>query len=35
MPLERLITATYPIEHALDAFDRAGRHDAMKVLLSM
>lgn len=35
MPLERLITAQYPIEQALEAFDRAGRHDAMKVLLAM
>jgi alcohol dehydrogenase len=35
MPLERLITAKYPIEQALEAFDRAGRHDAMKVLLAM
>jgi len=35
MPLERLITAKYPIEHALEAFNRAARHDAMKVLLVM
>ena len=35
MPLERLITAKYPIEDALEAFDRATQHDAMKVLLVM
>ena len=35
MPLERLITARYPIEEALEAFSRATRHDAMKVLLVM
>ncbi len=35
MPLERLITAKYPVEDALAAFDRATQRDAMKVLLAM
>ena len=35
MPLERLITARYPIEQAPKAFDRASKPDALKVLLDM
>lgn len=35
MPLERLITATYPIEHAKKAFDRTSGSDALKVALSL
>jgi len=35
MPLERLITARYPISQAIEAFDRAGEPDTLKVLLDM
>jgi alcohol dehydrogenase len=35
MPLDQLITARYPIEQALEAFERAARPDALKVLLEM
>ncbi|MCD4717959.1 MAG: alcohol dehydrogenase catalytic domain-containing protein [Desulfobacterales bacterium] len=35
MPLDRLITARYPIEKALKAFERAARPDALKVLLEV
>lgn len=35
MPLERLLTARYPIEQAIAAFDRATQSDALKVLLEM
>jgi alcohol dehydrogenase len=35
MPLDRLITARYPIEKALVAFERATQPDAFKVLLEM
>jgi alcohol dehydrogenase len=35
MPLRRLITATYPIEHAKEAFERASGSDALKVALSL
>jgi threonine dehydrogenase-like Zn-dependent dehydrogenase len=35
MPLDRLITARYPIEQALKAFERAARPDALKVLLEV
>ena len=35
IPLERLLTARYPIEQAITAFDRATQSDALKVLLEM
>lgn len=35
MPVERLITARYPIEDAITAFDRATESDSIKVLLEM
>lgn len=35
MPFDQLITATYPIEQALEAFERAARPDALKVILEM
>ncbi|MCP4579131.1 MAG: alcohol dehydrogenase catalytic domain-containing protein [Deltaproteobacteria bacterium] len=35
MPLQKLITATYPIEHAKEAFARASGSDALKVALSL
>jgi len=35
MPLDQLITARYPIEQALKAFERAARPDALKVLLEV
>ncbi len=35
MPVERMISARYPIEDALVAFDRAVRPDTLKVLLEM
>lgn len=35
MPLERLITARFPIERAPEAFARAARPDALKVLIEM
>jgi len=35
MPLQRLITSIYPIEHAKEAFDRASGSDALKVALSL
>jgi len=35
MPIERLITARYPIEQALAAFDRATQSDALKVLFEI
>lgn len=35
MPLERLITARYPLERVADAFRRAQESDAMKVLLEI
>jgi alcohol dehydrogenase len=33
MPVERLITARYPLEQALDAFERARSPDVLKILL--
>lgn len=33
LPLERLVSAEFPVERALDAFERARRKDAFKVLL--
>jgi alcohol dehydrogenase len=35
MPIERLITARYPIEQAISAFERATQADALKVLLEI
>ena len=35
MPVERLITARYPVEQAAEAFDRATQPDALKVLLEI
>lgn len=35
MPIERLITARYPIEKAVAAFDRAAQSNALKVLIEM
>jgi len=35
MPIERLITARYPIEKSNAAFERSGRTDALKVLIDM
>lgn len=35
MPLERLITARYPLEQVVDAFRRAQDSDALKVLLEI
>jgi threonine dehydrogenase-like Zn-dependent dehydrogenase len=35
IPLGRLITATYPIEHAKEAFERTSGSDALKVALSL
>lgn len=35
MPLERLITAIYPIEHAKEAFESASGSDVLKVALSL
>jgi len=35
LPLERLVTACYPIEAALQAFDHAARPAALKVLMRM
>jgi threonine dehydrogenase-like Zn-dependent dehydrogenase len=35
MPLDQLITARYPIEQALEAFERASKSDALKVILEM
>ena len=35
MPIERLITARYNIEQALEAFERASKPDAFKVLLEI
>jgi len=35
MPLDRLVTARYPIEQALEAFERSAKPDALKVLLEM
>jgi len=35
MPLRRLITASYPIEHAKEAFERATGSDVLKVALSL
>ena len=35
LPLGRLITATYPIEHAKEAFERNAGSDALKVALSL
>jgi hypothetical protein len=33
MPLERLITARYTLENALDAFERARMPGTLKILL--
>jgi len=33
MPIERLISATYPLENALEAFERARSSGALKILL--
>jgi len=35
MPLHRLITAVYPIEHAIEAFERAAGTGALKVALRL
>jgi threonine dehydrogenase-like Zn-dependent dehydrogenase len=35
MPVERLISARYPMEEAAKAFERAGRPNALKVLLEV
>ncbi len=35
MPIERLITARYPIDQAVAAFEQATQSDALKVLLEM
>ncbi len=35
MPLEKLITARYPIEQAIKAFDHAMEPGALKVLIDM
>ena len=35
MPVERLITDRYPIEQAVEAFERSAQSDAVKVLLEM
>lgn len=35
MPVERLITDRYPIEQAVEAFERSAQPDAVKVLLEM
>ena len=35
MPLERLISAEYPIEQALTAFERATQPDTIKVLIDL
>ncbi len=35
MPLQSLITASYPIEHAKDAFDRTSRPDVLKIALDL
>jgi alcohol dehydrogenase len=35
MPLRRLITASYPVEHAKEAFGRASGSDALKVALDL
>ncbi len=35
MPVERLITGRYPIEQAVEAFERSAQSDAVKVLLKM
>jgi alcohol dehydrogenase len=35
MPLDQLITASYPIERALEAFEWAARPDALKVFPEM
>jgi len=35
MPVERLITARYPLAEAVSAFERAARPDALKVLLQI
>jgi alcohol dehydrogenase len=35
MPLQRLITASYPIEQAKEAFGRASGSDALKVALHL
>jgi len=35
MPLERLISADYPIEQALEAFEQATQPDTLKIVLDM
>jgi len=35
LPLERLITATYPLDEAVEAFRRAVQRDSLKVLLEI
>ena len=35
MPLERLITARFPIEQALLAFEQAALPDSLKILLEI
>jgi len=35
MPLERLITARYPLAQVVEAFERARKNDALKVILEM
>jgi alcohol dehydrogenase len=35
VPLERLITATYPLERAMEAFERARKKESLKVLLEL
>jgi len=35
MPLERLISADYPIEQALEAFEQAIQPDTLKIVFDM
>ena len=35
MPLDRLISAEYPIEEGVAAFERGKRPDALKVLINI
>jgi 2-desacetyl-2-hydroxyethyl bacteriochlorophyllide A dehydrogenase len=35
LQLERLVTATYPLDRALEAFERSARPDSLKILLDM
>jgi threonine dehydrogenase-like Zn-dependent dehydrogenase len=33
-PLARMVTAEYPLDRALEAFEHSGRPEALKVLLT-